>query len=152
MAWILERFGKKKVVTEKTEDGPAVCRFPANYTEFQFELLEKYLLQKPVEELRTHAVNAERIARPGIMGGIHDFVNTLEKEQIISFILKLAVENKKLLSLDFYNVEETTEMIYLSEDPVFETHGGLHDYIYRTERDTLMVWALTAEKYEKRRY
>jgi len=83
------------------------------------------------------------------MGGLMDYVGTLSDEDVIAFVLKEAEEHKNI------NGEFLDELVVKYgltdwEPRISEEHkkmGGLHDYIFRTDRDTLQKWALTSEKH-----
>ena len=56
--------------------------------------------------------------------------------------MKIIQENEELLNFEkFKSVIEAPKISLISL-------GGLHDYIFRKDRDTLIKWALTADAYE----
>jgi len=113
--------------------------------------LIKKLKIKNIDELRNYALALENYAnskKPGMIGGAHDYIMSMDSEACIQYIIKIVFENKELMDESAFLkvVEQESPLIFLAEEPI-QMDGGLHDYIYRTDRVTLVKWALTAEKY-----
>jgi len=64
-----------------------------NTKNFEIEELHHNLFRKSREDLEKYAIAAEKYQRAsqgqGGLGGIHDYVFRLEKEEIIDFIMKV---------------------------------------------------------------
>ena len=117
------------------------------------------LSTKSLEELKPIAQRLENYwyAKRGghIIGGLHDYVNQISKEDLIKFCMKIITENEELINLEKLNsvIEESKPESQpepnTESNRVFISLGGLHDYIFRKDRETLLKWALTAEAYER---
>jgi hypothetical protein len=80
-------------------------------------------------------------------GGIHDYVWRLDQEGCIKYILSVALQYQELLEIDTFRAAVSPVVKFLegNDEPSF---GGLDDYIFRVDRDTLTNFALSAEKYD----
>jgi hypothetical protein len=90
------------------------------------------------------------------LGGLHDRIYGMTDMEIVEYILKKAETFKELNSAEklttlanSYGLNKETETEVADEIFLEGGFGGLHDYIYRTERKTLEKWALTAEKHHR---
>lgn len=144
--------------------------------------LTSRLEKMDLENLKTTALKLEAYsnAKKGglILGGLHDYINTINEEDFEKFIIKLSMNNPELLDeAKFNSVLENNiknSNINISNDSsnsnnrsiyhdIHEKHensgkfldelealkplklGGLHDYIFKKDRKTLIKWAITAE-------
>ena len=110
--------------------------------------LTNFLNSKSIEELREYALKVEEWRRnvkgEHFMGGIHDYINTVGQDKIVSYILSSSMQYPELLE------EETFLKVIAPAVKNEENHnqaGGLHDFIFRLDRDTLVSFAFAAEKY-----
>jgi hypothetical protein len=101
------------------------------------------LEQKSLEELKTYALKLENYSKGEVLGGLHDYINDLSKEDLIIFIASTCLKNKELLE------ENKFKAVVEEEKPEAIILGGLHDYIYKQDRKTLIRWALTGEAHER---
>jgi len=76
------------------------------------------------------------------MGGLHDYINDLENDKIIKYILNEVDEHEELTA------EKLNELSGVTE--IKTTMGGLHDYIFKIPIETLRVWALSCEMYHNK--
>jgi len=114
--------------------------------------LSLFLQGKSVKELRSYCYKVEAYVDAkwniDLVGGLDDLLNSLQKEGLIKFIVNYAIKNKELLDIDrlLWVVSNYSQMVFLSEEPRV---GGLHDYIYRTDREVLVTWAFAAERFDQ---
>jgi len=115
--------------------------------------LHDYIILLPRSSLNRWAISAQLYHREELKeeldGGLMDYVGTLSDEDVIAFILKEAEEHKKI---NGQFLDELVVKYGLTdwEPRISRVHkkiGGLHDYIFRTDKDTLQKWALTCEKH-----
>lgn len=121
--------------------------------------LRSKLTKESLENLKNYALSIDNYLKNGqqMDGGIHDYINDLSKEDLTKWILNSCLKKKELLDLEKFNeiTEEKksvqTEKIKKIKKPeisllsaVPKKFGGLHDYIWRMDNDTLIRWALTA--------
>ncbi len=68
--------------------------------------MTKMLNTKSVEELRTFCVRVEKWERLNQKntkkGGIHDYVERLNKDECIKYLVGESVKNKELLDIDYF--------------------------------------------------
>jgi len=119
--------------------------------------LHDYINTLPRDTLINWALAAEDYVRDKKnihpMGGLDDYINRLSNSEIAQKILKYASENPELNNKDLleklvkkYITDKDAPTAFLDEGQIM---GGLHDYIFREPRETLINWALAAEKYVK---
>ena len=120
--------------------------------------LTTILNTKNIEELKSIAINIERYInskRGGmVIGGLHDYLNSMTKDDLIHYSLHSSLNHMELLdNKKFMSVAEGEKTIFLGEKQKFTGKlGGLHDYIFRQDRETLIRWALTAEAHHKSKF
>lgn len=92
-----------------------------------------------------------------LLGGLHDYINTLSNQQVIEYVLKEAKEHPEIASAQQLNglvtkfsISEPTPILNSTSEKSNDSRGGLHDYIWRTDRETLNKWALTSENYHRK--
>ena len=118
--------------------------------------LKKRLGLNSIGELQSYALSLEKYSRKGepIMGGIHDYIDKMSRKDLEKFILNVAFENKELLDEEKFNSivkEEETQKVFLAADPEpLGKLGGIHDYIFRVDPDTLNRWALTCQAHHNK--
>jgi len=131
------------------------------------------LRSKSIEELRAYSIRLENYVRfktPGFLGGVHDYIMTMDADACIKYILSVIMKNPELADEEkFFEVILTDDsvpvkiddpkVIYepipvpVTVDPLPEPTpilGGLHDFIFREPREKLIKWALATEQYHRR--
>ena len=109
------------------------------------------LRERSVEELRDYCLKLEswkRDNKKDMHGGIHDYVWRLDQEACIKYILSVALKYTELLDMDTFRATVSPVVKFL--EAVAEPSvgfGGLEDYIFRLDRETLSNFAFSAEKY-----
>jgi hypothetical protein len=108
------------------------------------------LAKKNLEDLQKYALNIENYSNNGqeIYGGLHDYVDKLSKEDLIKYILTACLKKKELLEEKKFN--SVVQPTLSAEEKPVERLGGLHDYIFKTPRNTLIQWAFTCEAHENK--
>jgi len=121
---------------------------------YKVSQMSDYLNAKTVEDLRDYCVKIEAWERVNgknsKMGGVHDYVMTLDKDGCIKYLIGESVKFRELLELEFFTlaVAVPTPVVPVAPvDPVEPLVGGLSDYIFKINRDTLSSFALTCERY-----
>lgn len=115
--------------------------------------LREKLGEKSMSDLKTYALTLEKYNNNGktIFGGIHDYIDQLSRADLNKYILTVCLKKKELLEEEkFFSVVEGDKKTVLAEEPVVPKIGGLHDYIWRVDHETLIRWALTAQEHENR--
>lgn len=117
--------------------------------------LHDYLYRQPRETLIKWALTAEAhenlVEKRGkVLGGLHDYINSLSDVEIADYVMKKAKKYKELDSAEKLNTLSEKYSISYQEKPHLAKLGGLHDYIFRTERATLIQWALTCEYHDRK--
>jgi len=113
--------------------------------------LHDILRTKSIDELKAWALTAEAhhnaVTGESIIGGIHGRQNPLTKEEYENYILDMAQIYPELNS----PIElDRLSLVYNISAPSLLQYGGLHDFLFRQDLETLEKWALTAEAhYEK---
>jgi HD superfamily phosphohydrolase YqeK len=115
------------------------------------EELHTFLSEKTIDELKNYCLRVDSYIRKKkgikVYGGVHDYVHKLTKDQLINYVIKNAIVDQELLDLFVLKqVVAPATLSFIADEP---RTGGLHDYIYRTPRETLIIWALTSERYEQ---
>jgi len=103
-----------------------------------------YLFRATREELTGWALGLEGYHRDGkmILGGLHDRINSMTKEDILAYVQKELAEHKEI-----NNFEKLNELI--ANKPVPNLGGGIHDIIRALPREELNQWAIAAETYHR---
>lgn len=138
------------------------------------ESLRDFILKKDIEELRTIALAAEKYVREKenrkSIGGLHDYIRTLDKEDIVTIIMgfvetypELAV-NKTLFVIsketsfdeselrEYYSQKTREELLQygLACDEYDRVRnpriGGIHDYIFKLNKEEILNILLTCVK------
>jgi hypothetical protein len=124
---------------------------------FKVRSLSERLSLKSIAELKSYALALEEYSRNGepIMGGIHDYVDKMTKEDLEKYILNVALDKRELLEEEKFNSivkkEETNKGFLAGSTPEpLGKLGGLHDYIFRVDNDTLVRWALTCQAHHNK--
>lgn len=114
---------------------------------FKFLQLKKKLQSQSDDDLRKTALKLEKYINHGkqVFGGLHDYIRNMSRQEILDYCSQVTLNNQELLEESKF--ESVVGEIKLLEDdtPVI---GGLHDYIYRLDRNTLRRYALTCEQYK----
>ena len=107
------------------------------------------LNSKSIEELKSNALSIENYVSKGQSSQLKDNINILNKEFLLKYIIDICVENTELLEAEKYeavvNNSYKTELFLEEPNKV----GGLHDYIYRKDLETLKRWAFTCEAHDR---
>jgi len=126
--------------------------------------LSSMLWRTDKETLIKWAFACERYHNNGqeLIGGLHDYIYTWGREELLNYIRKETKEHDELNHLGRLNQlagiktpEEPSEGVYgyvkklFGGSPVEKPFGGLHDYIYKVPREKLESWALAAEDYHR---
>jgi hypothetical protein len=115
--------------------------------------LHDYLFRQPRETLVRWALTAEEHLKQKtgtkLIGGLHGRLEPLNNQDYAQFIMDMA---KKFPELDNgLELDRLSQVYGFADNPSLgKTIGGLHDYIFRTERNTLIRWALTAEAHDRK--
>lgn len=128
-----------------------------NHDKIAFEItkLSEKLEAKSLDELRQTALNMEEFFHKKIgliLGGLHDYLNSMTKDDLIKYCLKAALNNPELLSEETFSSEiesKSKNLIFLENEKAEMKIGGLYDYIWKQNRETLERWALTVETYDR---
>jgi len=106
------------LLAEKAEEPK---KFDADYIWFHLTQIKQVLKEKSIEELKTIALNVEEFERKKtgpLMGGLHDYINTLTKEDLTDYIVKGCFNNKELLDMEVFNTVasgHSSMLTFLSE-------------------------------------
>jgi len=114
---------------------------------------------KTLEELRFWGLATEKYHREvnnmQAFGGLHDYVNRLEKPQLIDYIMNEVNEHEELVTakdLDKLVEKYKFKPSYLKPPTELPLNkGGLHDYIFKKDRQTLLKWSLASEAYFRKK-
>jgi hypothetical protein len=126
--------------------------------------LKSLLQSKSVEELRSYCLKIEDYERQGkfLIGGLHDYIQTMDKDECMKYILTSAMNNKELLKMEkFYTiVEPDTNSVFLSEDEKLIGGGDLSLISSRVTKllelfksiteSELQKWAMRVHNWEKK--
>ena len=113
--------------------------------------LHDYLFRQPRETLVRWALSAEEFYKQKtgkmVLGGLHGRMVPLTNQEYAEYISDMA---KQFPELDNGQELDKLSKVYgFADNPSLgKSLGGLHDYIFRTDRNTLIRWALTAEAHE----
>ncbi len=119
--------------------------------ELQIGGLHDFIFRESRETLEKWALTVEshhiKITGKNVIGGLHGRRNPLSNEEFANYILDMT---KIYPGLNSRNELEKLSDLYGFSEPkisgkVGEGVGGLHDYLFRQSRETLVRWALTAE-------
>ena len=84
-----------------------------------------------------------------ILGGLHDYIDTIERESLVQLMSRMLFNNAELLDINVYQSVVSPSQKFLgflkAENPV--KFGGLHDYIYTIDEATLRKCSLATERY-----
>jgi len=127
--------------------------------------LHDFIFTLPRDKLTSWALTTEAYHRDvkhqHLMGGLDDYISSLTNQQIIDYIMREVKEHPEIANkdkldalstkynIDINSVHEATPEAPKSVGPVIGGDGGLHDVLFRTDRDTLDKWALSTEKYHR---
>jgi len=113
--------------------------------------LHDILRTKSLDEIKAWALTAEAhhnaVTGETIIGGIHGRQNPLTKEEYEKYILDMAQIYPELnspMELD------RLSLVYNISSPSLLQYGGLHDFLFTQDRETLEKWALTAEAHHEK--
>jgi len=112
--------------------------------------LDDYIFRENRETLNQWALTAERFDRNGqfLIGGLEDELHSMSDTDVAEYVLKMAKKHPELNSGDRLNTLGKGYGI-IPSTAAFLNIGGLDDYIFRENRETLDAWALTAERFDR---
>lgn len=87
----------------------------------------------------------------GLIGGIHGTKEPLTDEKYAQYIINMAEKFPELNSAS--ELDRLSQVYGFSDNPSLNklgNFGGLHDFIFRKDRNTLIRWALTAEAHDRK--
>ena len=120
---------------------------------FSFGGIHDYLFRQSRSTLIRWALTGEaherRVKDLHLLGGLHDYIGTLSDVEIANYVSEKAQKYKELdsgVKLDSLAKEYS---VHYEELPHLTQLGGLHDYIFRKDRKTLIMWALTCEYHDR---
>jgi len=126
--------------------------------------MRNHLNEKSLDQLKVEALKMEKYIHSKsefpIMGGLHDYIGSIKKEELVEIMTRMMLNNQELLEIEVYNsvVAPEKKLTFLGDDnSTTETEeerepkmvGGLVDYIWRQTDETLRQWALTCDKFDK---
>jgi len=125
--------------------------------------LHDFIFRMPRETLNKWALASEKYHRQTnnlhLYGGLDDYIETLTNEQVIDYIMNEVKEHPEIASstkldtlVSQFKISGKTHKAIAPTAPTgpIGGDGGLHDYIFRIERETLNTWALATEKYHRK--
>jgi HD superfamily phosphohydrolase YqeK len=119
---------------------------------FKFLNMKKYLNEKSLDQLKVEALKMEEYVNEKkgemILGGLHDYIDTLDKEELVQVMSRMMTNNLELLDLEVYEsvINPAPKVLaFLGEEE--QKIGGLHDYIHTIDEATLRMWAIAADTY-----
>jgi hypothetical protein len=113
--------------------------------------LTKILEEKTVEELRDYSLKLESYSKSKSqeqsLGGLHDYIFTMSSDDCMKYILAVSLRNSELLDKTFFLsiITEKKSLSFIGEETNTESN---HAYLYQLDRETLVSFAFTTEKYE----
>ena len=118
--------------------------------------LHDYIYRETRENLVKWALTTEKYHRKlnstQFLGGLHDYIDSLTNKEIISIVLKEADEHPEIASkekLEALAIELEVTIPRKSSSLLVGGDGGIHDFIWRLPRKTLINWALGTEAYHR---
>jgi len=117
--------------------------------------LHDYIFGMNRETLMNWALTTEKYHRnvnnQHQLGGLDDYINRLSNQELINYILKEAEEHPEIANQDKLNALINEYKINYFEPPKANLggDGGLHDFIFKLEKEKLMEWALATEAYHR---
>jgi len=133
-------------------------------TAYRLINMRNHLNEKSLDQLKVEALKMEKYIHSKsefpIMGGLHDYIGSIKKEELVEIMTRMMLNNQELLEIEVYNsvVAPEKKLTFLGDDnSTTETEeerepkmvGGLVDYIWRQTDETLRQWALTCDKFDK---
>lgn len=113
--------------------------------------LHDYIFRKDLETLKRWAFTCEahdrHVTQSHLIGGLHDKIEKMSKEEIIIYVLDMS---EKYPGLNSGLELDRLSGVYNISPKFFGKIGGLHDFIFRLPRETLIQWALTAEAHDRK--
>jgi hypothetical protein len=119
---------------------------------FRLQSMKNHLNEKSFEQLKGEALKMEAYinskSKTPIFGGPHDYVDSLNKEELIENMTNIMLKNVELLNLSLYEsiVASSQNLTFLNDEKP-EKLGGLHDYIFSIDEDTLRKWSIAVDRY-----
>ena len=131
---------------------PAIGGGDHDIIAFKIGKMKNYLNEKSLNQLKTEALKMEEYVNKKsghmILGGLHDYIESLNKQELVQVMSKMMINNLELLDVVVYESVISPEhqaLSFLAEVP--QKVGGLHDYIYTIDEETLRTWAIAVDRY-----
>lgn len=105
------------------------------------------------EDLEKWALAAEKYHKVSLgndresMGGLHDYIRLMSNNELKEYITKEAQEHPEINSVSAFKALIEKHSIQGPRRHKVGGDGGLSSMLWRTERETLIKWALACEKY-----
>ena len=139
-------------MARESHSRPAIGGGDHDIIAYKIRNMKNYLNEKSVDQLKTEALKMEAYVNKKsghmILGGLHDYIESLSKEELVQVMSKMMLNNLELLDVVMYESVISPEhnvLSFLAEVP--QKVGGLHDYIFTIDEDTLRTWAIAVDRY-----
>lgn len=110
--------------------------------------LTKRLNLKSEQELAHIAIIADEYDRRRTdsmrLGGLHDYVFRLSKEEIINIVINFCKKWPELMKEQYFS-----ELLDIKSDETHNLLGGFEDYAWKLDRQDLISCALAGEEYDR---
>ena len=111
--------------------GPVIGGGDHDKTAHKVVQLTSMLREKSVEALRDYCLKLEDWERTEtgkfLMGGLHDYINDMDKQACVKYILNLSLEHKKLLDLEYFTTTVEPELSFLADETTTpQIIGGIY--------------------------
>lgn len=115
--------------------------------------LDDYLFRQTRDNLVKWALTCEyhdrEVRKVHLIGGLHDYIDRLSDVEIANYIIEKVKIYKELDTIEKLDSFANKYSIKYIPHPHLNAIGGLHDYIFRKDRQTLIKWALTCEAHDR---
>jgi hypothetical protein len=118
--------------------------------------LHDFLFRQSSETLLRWALTTEKYYKEktgkNILGGLHGRLIPLSNQEYAEYILHKVAQYPELDNAQ--ELDRLSQVYGFADSPKllknFGGLGGLHDYIFRTDRETLKKWAFTCEAHQEK--
>lgn len=117
--------------------------------------LSSMLEEKSVEELRSYCLKLEEYERRGqfLVGGLHDYIETMDRAACKQYILKGAMKNIELLDLPTFSkvVQDKSDIAFLTEEEKEKPIGGgdLPNLSFKVSKLSYLLVSMSEEELQK---
>jgi HD superfamily phosphohydrolase YqeK len=119
-----------------------------NTAPLEISAITERLNKKTKEELAHIGIAADEYDRRRSdtlrLGGLHDYVWRLEKNDIISIIISYCKKWPELLQEQYFS-----EILDVKSDETHNIIGGFEDYVWKLDKEDLIACALACEEYDR---